>query len=561
MKIPNFATEKNRWFALVFLSLSLAIVIIDNNVLNVAIPYILRDLKTNFGAIQWVISGYALIIATILITVGRLGDAIGRKKLFLIGLILFALGSFIASVSPNVIVLFIGEAFIEAFGAAMMMTSSLALLVTEFQGRERAIAFGIWGSIAGASASLGPLLGGYLTTYYSWRWSLRINVIIAIIAILGSVFIKEAKGKKAEKFDWMGTLYSGLGLFLLVFGFIEGRILGWWKPMQPFGLFGWQWPLTSVSITPFVFLLSALFLVLFVWNEYVMEKVGGEPLLRLSLFKNIGFTMGLITLGIVVMGQFGAFFIFPLYYQNVLGWNAFQTGVVFLWTSIAALIVGPASGVFASKYGPKWVVSTGMLASFIGVYWISNSLSVNATSLSLAPALIVLGIGIGMASAQLTNIILSHVPQQFSGEASAVNATFRQVGTSIGIAVLGTVLASSLSANIVTNVQANAMYPSGIRQQIMAIVRNVNAESGAQSIQQSIPKHPICADGTNQCISSVKIFTTIKKDVNQGLVDAAKTAFRVGLVFVAIGMLCSLFIPEKIPSRSSFETEEIKKTH
>lgn len=194
MKLPNLATDKNRWYALVFLALSLAIVIIDNNVLTVAIPYIMRDLYTTFDGIQWVISGYALIIATILITVGKMGDLIGRKKLFLLGTGLFAIGSFIASVASNIFVLFIGEAFIEAIGAAMMLTSSLALIVTEFQGNERAIAFGIWGAVAGASASLGPLLGGFLTTYYSWRWSLRINVVIALIAILGSVFIKEAKG-------------------------------------------------------------------------------------------------------------------------------------------------------------------------------------------------------------------------------------------------------------------------------------------------------------------------------------------------------------------------------
>lgn len=561
MKLPHLATDKNRWIALLFISLGLAIVIIDNNVLTVAIPYILRDLHTSFDGIQWVISGYALIIATILITVGRLGDLIGRKKLFIWGTALFAGGSFIASVAPNVVMLFIGEALIEAVGAAMMMTSSLALLVTEFQGKERAIAFGVWGSVAGASASLGPLLGGYLTTYYSWRWSLRINVFIAIIAILGSIFIKEAKGNGSKKFDWLGTIYSGLGLFLLVFGFIEGQNYGWWTAKQLFTLWKWHISFGTLSVVPVVFLIAVLFLLLFIRTEYKRELQGGEPLLRLSLFKNRGFTMGLLSLGILIMGQFGTFFIFPLYYQNVLGLTAFQTGLVFLWTSLPIIIVGPLSGVLAAKSGPKWVVVTGMIISFIGFFWISNILSTTATAFTLGPALIVLGIGIGMASAQVTNIILSHVPQKFSGEASAVNATFRQVGTSIGTALIGTILATSLSFYIVQNVQMDNRIPQSLRQEVAGIVKNVNAESGAQALKHTVSQKSFCTTGAFiQCMSSEQIIGIVTHDVNEALVQAAKTALHVGLIFIAIGILCALFIPKDIPSRKELgEKEELVK--
>ena len=545
MHLPYLATDKNRWFALVFLALALAIVIIDNNVLSVAIPYILRDLNTSFDSIQWVISGYALIIATILITVGRIGDMIGRKKLFLLGTSLFALGSFIASISPNVITLFLGEAVIEAVGAAMMLTSSLALIVTEFQGKERAIAFGIWGAVAGASASLGPILGGFFTTYYSWRWSLRINVIIAVIAILGSIFVKEAKGEHIGKFDIKGTVFSGLGLFLLVFGFIEGRNFGWWTPVANLSFLGWQWPFTTISLIPFVFTFAAIFLALFLWTEYRLEKMQKEPLLRLSLFKNRGFTLGLFALGILVMGQFGSFFIFPLYYQNVLGLTAFQTGLIFLWTSITIAIFGPLSGVLAAKFGPKWIVVIGMLCSFSGIYWVSAVLSTTATGLTLGPPLVLLGMGIGLASSQVTNIILSHVPLQFSGEASAVNATFRQVGASIGTALLGTILAANLSTNIVINVQANTALPLSIRQQVAQRVEQVTAEGGDQALRAALPEVPICTtDGRSYCIGPEKVFRTVKRDVDQGLVDAARSAIRFGLIFIGLGIILSIFIPK-----------------
>ncbi len=274
---PQLATEKNRWIALCFIAMGLAIVIIDNNVLNVAIPYIIRDLHTNFTAIQWVVSGYTLLIATFLITAGRLGDLFGRKKIFLLGTVFFAVGSFIASISMNATMLFFGEAFIEAIGASMMLTSALATLAFEFRGRERAIAFGIWGSIAGASASVGPLLGGYLTAYFSWRYSFRINVIVAIITILGSVFIRDSKSHEGKRFDWVGTFLSGAGLFSLVFAFIEGRNLGW----------------IHNSPIPFIFAVSFVLLLLFVLWEHRLEKKQLGPLLKLSMFQKPGFSFGL----------------------------------------------------------------------------------------------------------------------------------------------------------------------------------------------------------------------------------------------------------------------------
>ncbi len=336
----KFATAKYRWHALVFIAVGLAIVIIDNTVLNVAIPYILRDLNTTLDAMQWIISGYALIIATLLIFMGRLGDVVGRKRVFLAGTVLFAIGSFIASIAKSAGILFIGEALIEAIGAAAMLTSSLALLASEFQGRERALAFGIWGSVAGASATIGPLLGGYFTTYHSWRWSLRINVVVALIAILGSIFIQESKGEEGKRFDWLGTILSGLGFFALVFGVIEGRNYGWWHINKTFSIGSWNWPLHDLSVIPLAFAAAALLLIWFVFYEINLEKNGGEPVVRMSLLRSRGFSWGLIAVAIMSLGQFGVFFVMPIYLQNVLGLTALKTGLVFLSSSLMFMVVG-----------------------------------------------------------------------------------------------------------------------------------------------------------------------------------------------------------------------------
>lgn len=526
----NGQPEKYRWIALAFLALALAIVIIDNTVLNVAIPYILRDLNTSFDAVQWVVTGYALIIATLLITVGRLGDIWGRKKIFITGTVLFAIGSFIASISGNPVQLFFGEAFIEAIGASMMLTSSLSLLVTEFQGRERAIAFGIWGSVAGASAAIGPLLGGYLTTYYSWRWSLRINVIVALLAIIGSIFIKESKGEAEKRFDWVGVILSSVGLFTLVFGFIEGQKYGWLYQKSEFAIGNAKWPVTGISIIPVIFLISVTFLVAFVLYERRKEVNNGDPLLRISLFRDRAFSIGLATLGIVSLGQFGTFFILPIYLQNVLGFDAFRTGLVFLISSVSIMIFGSLSGVISSRTGPKWLVTFGMFVLSVAVLMLRSVLSIDNTASSFVPSLLIFGIGVGMSSSQLTNIILSSVPMTIAGEASAVNSTVRQIGTSIGVAVLGVIFSASLNTNILKNVSNDSNLPRQLKDPIVSNVQNISPESGRLN--------DISFPNGNQ-----EITRTVEKDIHQAFVDSSKETLLYAFIFIFIGACLSVVIP------------------
>jgi EmrB/QacA subfamily drug resistance transporter len=539
--LKNLATDRFRWIALAFLAFGLAIVIIDNTVLNVAIPYILRDLNTSLDNLEWVISGYALIIATLLITAGRMGDIFGRKKVFLLGTVCFAIGSFIASVAPNIGILFFGEAFIEAIGAAMMLTSSLSLLATEFQGHERAIAFGIWGAVAGASGAVGPLLGGWLTTYYSWRWSLRINVLVAVITVLGSVFIKESKGEGGKTFDWWGTVLSGLGLFFLIFALIEGRKFGWYAPNETLTFFGCSWPFESISVIPFSFLLALLFLLLFGLVEHSIEKKGDHPLLKLTMFQNLGFSLGLLTVGISSLGQLGLFFVLPIYLQNVLGFDAFKSGLTFIPASVSIFFAGALSGFLASRIGPKWIVSVGMVILAAGVLYLGSSVKVDATALSLMPALIVFGLGMGMATAQLTNLVLSSIPVSLAGEAAGANATMRQVGSSIGVAIIGAALTSSLAMGIETNVKNDKNISPQIQEKIIEGAKISSTQIGGKAPATGLPK---------------EIQDSIKGDINQSLVAASQDAIKIAYFFVLIGAAASVLIPAQKVVRMNRSSEE-----
>jgi EmrB/QacA subfamily drug resistance transporter len=529
MKYPfsQLATEENQWYALIFVALGLAIVIIDNTVLNVSIPYILRDLNAPFSSIQWVISGYSLTIATFLVTVGRFADVFGRKLIFLIGIGVFAVGSFIGSIAHAPLTLIFGRSIIQATGAAMILTSALSLVSANFKGRERAIAFGIWGSIAGASASIGPLLGGYLTTYYSWRWSLRINLIVSGITLLGSVLIRESKGEGERRFDWWGMILSGAGLALLVFALIEGNTYGWLRPKKPASAFGLSWPLNSVSIIPFIFILGAIFVTAFILRERRLERAGREPLLKMSLFRNRAFTVGLLTLLILTLGQFGLFFSLPIYFENVLGYDALQTGVVFQWTSVTLLIFGVTSGFLASRFNIKLIVIAGMIVLSGGTFFLSTLITPGATSLSLAPALIVFGAGFGLSTSQMNNIILSSAPDRLAGSASGASATMRQVGGSIGVAVLGSLLASMIIANLVSAVNTNSVIPNQYKEVIISDLKHVDVESGSISIGSSLPP---------------QITNVLKEDVADSISSATQSVIRISFYLALFGTIVSFFL-------------------
>ena len=525
----RFATFQNRWYALVAIALGLGIVIIDATILNVSIPYMLRDLNTPFSTIQWSISGYSLAIATVLITIGRVGDLWGRKKLFITGMVVFAAGSFIASVASSATIFIFARALIQGVGAAMVLTSALALLAATFQGKERAIAFGVWGAVAGASASLGPLLGGYLTTYYSWRWSLRINVFVALAAIALATFIIESLGEKARKFDWWGMLLSGFGIFSLVFGFIEGKQYGWWHPAEPFTIFGWQWPSDHLSVIPFFFAASVVFLTLFIWREYRLERQQRSPLLRLELFTKRGFSVGSGLLMTLSLGQFGTFLILPIYFENVLGYDALKTGVAFLSASISIFVFGILSGYLASRVNIKWIVVTGNIVLFGGILVLIPELSTTATVMSIAPGLILYGMGLGLSSSQLNNLIVSSAPPTVAGEASAASVMMRQIGSSIGVAIIGAFFVSAIAQSITTTVQADTTVPAQVQSGFLEHLGSLDIEAGQTgTMDQQLP--PVVA-------------ASLKQDVDQGIVDASKHTITVTAYFVLAAALLSFFLP------------------
>ena len=529
MVLPSgLDTYENRWKALVFISLGLGIVIIDNTILNVSIPYMLRDLHTDLSSLELVISGYSLTIASALITVGRAGDLFGRRQIFRVGVAVFVVGSFIGSFSQHVNLLLFGRSLIQALGAAMTLSSALALIDSTFKGKERAVAFGVWGAIAGAAVTLGPLMGGYLTSYYSWRWSLRINVFVGILALAGTFYMMESRGLKEKKFDWPGTFLSSAGFFSLMYGVIEGNTYGWLSPKQQFSIFGYGWPLKNISIIPFFLVASLVLLVLFVLRERSLEKQDRAPLLEISIFRERGFSIGLIVLALLSFGLFGTFFMMPIFLENVLSLNALYSGIYFLPASLSLLSFGLASGFIAERVNIKWPIMFGTVILSIGVYFMTNVITVDATFFSLAPALIVFGTGFGLSSSQLNNLVLSSAPLNVAGEASAISTTMRQVGGSIGVAFLGVILASSLITNVTANVESDPLLPQQVKTEIIQAVKQSGIEAGRINIAyQDLP--PNIADA-------------LRSDINDAIAKSTRQGLSYGMIFTIAAAIVSLFL-------------------
>jgi EmrB/QacA subfamily drug resistance transporter len=524
--------DAKRWIALVILSSTLFIIVLDNTILNVAVPTIIREFHTTVSSMQWVISGYSLIFASLLITFGRLGDIVGRRKMFFIGATLFAIGSLIASLSQNVGQLFVGESLIEGIGAAMMLPATLSILSATFQGRERGVAFAVWGSVAGGAGALGPWVGGILTTYYSWRWAFRINVVIAPAAIIAGIFyVRESRDEHAKGIDPPGVVAVTIGLLALVFGIIEAGRYGWWKPIGDQSLGGWKWPVRPVSIVPISLTIAAVVLAMFVLIEMRRVRANKPVVFDFTDLVHKGFRYGLINTIVLAMGEFGAFFVLPIFLQAGLHLSAVRSGTWLLPAGAMAFFGGWIGGQFSRQHGPKYVITVGLVFEALGIWLYVLAFSTSTTFWQLLPGLLLHGIGIGFATSQLTNVVLSDIPPAKAGSASGAAGMVRQVGTALGIAIIGAIFVAQARSHVAHDLARVPGLPVAVREQVVKGVSN-GVGGGAPPEAANSPFAP-----------------KISASISNSVAAAAKPAVAFAGIVVTAGAALSLLVPN-IPSET-----------
>ncbi|WP_433563327.1 MFS transporter [Nocardia sp. CA-151230] len=529
---------RNKWITLGVLALGLSMVVLDGTIVAVSLPVIIDQLRLNFTQAQWINSIYAVVLAALLITSGRLGDRLGRRKMFALGVVIFVLGSVLSAQAHSAWPLLLGRT-VQGIGAAGVMPGTLATMNALFRGRDRVIAFAVWGSVISGVAAIGPLLGGWLTTYFTWPWIFLVNVPLGVVVLIGLVlYVPETRmGKAAPGLDVDGFLLSAAGFALLVFALIEGQTYGWGKPLREFPLAGWNWPASApISLIPILLVLGVAALYLFIRWEQHRRLIGRSALLDPALFRIPSFRWGNITAFLVALGEFGLLFVLPLFMVNVLGLSTLGAGYVLAAMAVGAFLAAGLTERLVRLFGPVRVVQLGLVFEAVAVVLAALFVTPHISGWWLAVLLIGYGIGLGMASAQLTGTVLADVPPEQSGQGSAAQSTVRQIGSAFGTAVIGALLSAALAHDL----PRRLAHVPDLQKPAADTLATATRESAGGAISGLRDHHGAAA---------------IVDALSRAFTDSTRTALLAAALFLLVGLASAALIPNR-PDTEADEDEE-----
>jgi EmrB/QacA subfamily drug resistance transporter len=423
MRARLLASEHRRWWTLGAVSFGLFMIMLDNTVVNVALPSIQRDLAIGLSELQWIVTGYALTFAALMLTGGKLADHYGRRLIFVVGLTIFTLASLGCGLAESGDAL-IAARVVQGAGAALMNPATLSIISATFPPEQRGTAIGIWAGVSALALAIGPLVGGLITEHLDWSWIFFVNVPVGVVAVAASfLVIEESRDTSEERtLDLPGQLTGGLGLFALTYALIEANNYGWTSG-RILGAFG----------------VAAAGLLLFVW----LERVQRVPMLDLGLFRNGTFAGANSVILLVALAMFGVFFFVSLYMQNILGFSAVKTGAAFLPMTVLIILIAPLAGRATDRIGSRSLMTVGMVLVALQLLYFSR-LGVDETFVDLLPGLLVGGLGMALVMTPSAAAAVRSVPVEKAGVGSAVLNACRQVGGSMGIALIGAIIAAEI---------------------------------------------------------------------------------------------------------------------
>jgi EmrB/QacA subfamily drug resistance transporter len=411
------------WLTLIIVTLSIFTIVIDKTFLNVAISSLIKDLHTNIATIQIIIATYALTMASLMLIGGRLQNILGRKRTFLTGAGIYGVGTVVAALSINSIMLLIGWSILEGIGAALMMPASTSIISGSYKGEKRAFALGITSSMASGAGTLGPIIGGFLTTYYSWRYAFGLELVIIIVIVLFSREISSfPPTMKWTDLNVLGAINSASGIFLFVIGILLLNNPNNW------------------NIAPYPIIIGLILLVIFYFYQKNRINNNKQPLVDVSLFSNRSFTLANIVRLLMNFTIGGVLFIIPVYVQGVLGADPLTTGLTLTPMSVAIFIMSSAAGKLSTRIQPRYILALGSLASMTGSIYLSTIFAPSTTILDMVPGIFLLGIGMGIVFPHSANVIFSVARSDQQPDASGIMNTGINLGSSLGTAVLGVIL-------------------------------------------------------------------------------------------------------------------------
>lgn len=522
-----------RWLVLIIMCAAQFIMVLDTTVMNVSVSNVVEDLDTSITTVQLAITLYTLVMGSFMLLGGRLGDIFGRKRIFGIGLVVYGIGSLTTALSPNVGWLLFGWSFVEGAGAVMVMPAIISLTASNYSGRDRATAYGALGGIAAAGAAAGPLIGGWVTEELTWRVVFAAETVVCVVIVLFMRKIADAKTENAGRIDWIGVLLSSLGLGLIVLAMLQAGSWGLIHPTGALTIAGHEITPFGYSVVPFMVLAGILVIYGFMtWERRVTER-GGSPLMHPALLNKLQLRNGLVMLTAQQTIIGGIFFVIPIYLQYVLLKNSFETGLKLAPMSIAMLIAAFSGPKLAETRSPRWIVSTGLVLVFIGSMVLVSTISPDLDDALFAVGMAIFGAGFGLIASQLGNVIMSSVGDADRGEAGGLQGTAQNIGTSLGVAMIGAILISSLSGGLNELAQKDPAISAETKAAISATTtKGVDVMTSAD-VSKRISEAGISGDEADAIVA----------DYETAQVEAIKDATMIAAFLALIGLLIARRLP------------------
>jgi MFS family permease len=510
---------------------------LDTSVMNVAIATVAKDCNTTVTGVQTAITLYALVMAALMITGGKIGAIIGRKRAFAIGCVIYGAGSFTTSLAHSLTVLIIGWSFLEGVGAALILPAVVALVAANFPAEQRPKSYGLVSAAGAVAVAVGPLIGGLFTTYWSWRYVFAGEVLIVIaILILGRGIVDEPPGER-PKLDVVGVILSASGLSLAVFGVLKSGSWGWLHPK------GGAPDLWGISLTMWFIVVGGFLLWLFLEWEGRREAHGKEPLVNRTLFRVRQLRGGLRMFFFQYFIQSGVFFVVPLFLSVALGLSAIDTGVRLLPLSITLLIAAIGVPRFFPDISPRRVVRLGLLAMFLGDVVLLAAVDADATASIVFVPLLLVGLGVGALASQLGSVTVSSVPDEMSPEVGGLQNTATNIGTSLGTALVGAVLIATLTSVFLSGLQNNPDVPNRVAKQASTALASGIPFSSDSDVAKALEGEHL----------SKKTTEAIVAENSKARLEALQAALGVVALFALVALFCAGGIPKTQPKEAPKE--------
>jgi len=532
-----------RWLPLIILAAAQFVMVLDSSVMNVSISQIVADLDTTVTGVQLAITAYTLVMAAFMLVGAKLGDIWGRDRAFGIGLAVYGLGSLTTALSPNLSVLLFGWSLVEGLGAVLVIPAIAALVAANYQGKDRAFAYGIIGGVAGAAIAVGPVIGGWVTTNYSWRLVFVGEVVIVLAVLVVRKRMQPApRPDHPPRLDFVGAALSAAGLGLIVLGILQSSKWGWLQPLDAPTIGGHEITPLGFSLVPFLIVGGVILLWFFGTWEERRERLGQDRLLERALLGIKSLRAGLATLMSQQLVLMGTFFVLPVYLQVVLGLDAFETGKRLLPMSVTMLIAALAGPKLVTHIAARTIVRIGLAAMVVAALVLVGTIDVKLNETAFKLSLAFFGVGAGLMMSQLGNVIMSSAPPEKTNEAGGLQGTAQNLGASLGTALIGSVLLTGLLTGFNTRVMENPAYSESTKTQIAAAT-----EQGIEIVT---------TEQAHAAAISAGLTPAEADAATADYADAQLDALKKAMLAVALLALVSLVFTRHLPGKPSTANPE-----